>query len=108
MTISRDLLSRAIMPDDPSGSPPPGTTPNFDHPPNMRTAGLAVIFGCFAVATLAVLMRLYTRLFLERRFRPSDCEPCWPFPLSLSLMPPRRDTCCLGKNWAALEVTNIR
>ena len=58
--------------DGPAGTPPVGVLPTFDDSRNMN---IAVIVGlCLASATLLVLMRMYTKLFLLRSRAYEDCE----------------------------------
>lgn len=59
---------------EPAGPPPPGVVPNFDNPPNMKSAGIGVLIAFFALASLALLLRLYTRFFIVRQFKVSDCK----------------------------------
>lgn len=65
--------SREELLQGPAGAPPPGVVPNFDNPPNLHRVGDAVLITCFVVATLALLLRVYTKLFLIRQFKISDC-----------------------------------
>ncbi|KAL8784312.1 MAG: hypothetical protein Q9195_009091 [Heterodermia aff. obscurata] len=50
----------------PAGAPPAGVRPNLDNPPNLNTASIAAIAVCEAFSALAVMIRLYTKLFLIR------------------------------------------
>ena len=58
----------------PAGTPPAGTQPNFENPPNLYTIiyiskALILIF-----TTLAVFIRIYTRHFLLRSMGYDDCK----------------------------------
>lgn len=50
----------------PAGTPPPGILPNFDKPPNLDIASHLSVAVQIVLASLAVLIRLYTRYFLLR------------------------------------------
>ncbi|KAL9055894.1 MAG: hypothetical protein Q9206_002973 [Seirophora lacunosa] len=54
--------------DGPALPPPPGVIPEFDHPPNMRTLSIAVEITGFVIATITLCIRMYTRIFVIRRF----------------------------------------
>ena len=58
----------------PAGSPPPGITPNFEDPANLNKAVILTLTLCLTFATLAMLMRIYTKLFLIRSWDYEDCE----------------------------------
>lgn len=56
-----------------AGKPPAGVMPNLQNPPNLNaflilTLTLALTFG-----TLAILMRMYTKLFIIRSVAYEDC-----------------------------------
>lgn len=46
--------------------PPPGVTPNFIDPPGQLGSNIALHAVCLTLVTIAVGMRLYTRLFVTR------------------------------------------
>ncbi|KAL8962779.1 MAG: hypothetical protein Q9193_000864 [Seirophora villosa] len=54
--------------DGPALPPPPGVVPQFDHPPNLKTISLAVEITGFLIATITLCIRMYTRIFVIRRF----------------------------------------
>ena len=58
----------------PAGTPPPGLLPNFQDPPNLNSALIFTVTICMAVATVVVVMRMYTKLFLIRSVAYEDCE----------------------------------
>ena len=58
----------------PAGPPPPGVKPNFDDPVNLNGLVISTLTLCLVFATLAVLMRIYTKLFLIRSWDYEDCE----------------------------------
>ena len=59
----------------PAMSPPPGVVPNFHNPPNLDVFVALTITLCVAFATLAVLLRMYTKVFILRALAWEDCRP---------------------------------
>ena len=60
----------------PAGTPPAGVTPNFDNPPNLNTYVVFTLVLCVSFATVALLIRFYTKLFLIRSIAYEDCKTC--------------------------------
>lgn len=58
---------RQSLLDGPALPPPPGVVPNFENPPNMRTLCVAVEITGFLIGTVALCIRMYTRIFIIRR-----------------------------------------
>lgn len=58
----------------PAGPPPSGVLPNFENPPNLNSEIIFTLTFCMAIATIAVLMRMYAKLFLIRSMAYEDCE----------------------------------
>ncbi|KXX79711.1 hypothetical protein MMYC01_203806 [Madurella mycetomatis] len=56
----------------PARAPPPGVVPNFDNPPNRTPEAIAVIAVCLFFSTAAVLLRIYSRVFILRKVRLED------------------------------------
>jgi hypothetical protein len=57
--------------------PPPGITPNFDHPRQNKWLEHYLVFGIGApLAFLALCQRFYTKIFLSRGLQLDDCEHC--------------------------------
>ncbi|GJD04055.1 Integral membrane protein [Colletotrichum higginsianum IMI 349063] len=53
--------------------PPPGETPNFDHPQDIYwTLNVAVLIVCNVLATVSFCLRCYVRLFVHRRILVAD------------------------------------
>ena len=46
--------------------PPPGVTPNFHHTTPVQVAFIAVFAVTFTLATIALVMRVYTRAFVVK------------------------------------------
>ena len=57
----------------PAMSPPAGVIPAFDHAPNLDIYVTMTITWCVIVATLAVLLRMYTKVFILRVLAWEDC-----------------------------------
>ncbi|KAH8432810.1 uncharacterized protein LDX57_010439 [Aspergillus melleus] len=56
----------------PAGSPPPGQQSNLKDPPNLETAGRAVLLFFWISASTLFLLRMYTKLFVIRKVKLSD------------------------------------
>ena len=67
---------QAIL-DGPAAEPPRGFTANFDNPPNSNVTFFFFLILCQTVATLVVLIRLYTKWFLLHSIMYEDCKSCW-------------------------------
>lgn len=59
----------------PAGKPPAGVTPNFVDPPNLDVIITLTIVLCITFATIAVFIRMYTKLLLVRSTVYEDCKP---------------------------------
>ena len=55
-------------------SPPAGVIPDFDHAPNLDIYVTMTITLCVTFATLAVLVRMYTKVFILRVLAWEDCR----------------------------------
>ena len=55
-------------------SPPAGVTPDFGHAPNLDIYVTTTITLCVIFATLAVLLRMYTKMFILRVLAWEDCR----------------------------------
>lgn len=60
----------------PAGTPPMGLLPSFDDSPIKYTPVTVTVSLCLVSATLLVLMRMYTKLFIIRSRAYEDCESC--------------------------------
>ena len=58
----------------PAVAPPTGSISNLDNPPNMNTVCYLTFYLCLICATLAVVMRIYTKHFLIHAIAYEDCE----------------------------------
>lgn len=70
-SIMNQAVKDAIL-DGPALAPPPGVKPNFVNPDNLAHPELAVLQ--LTIATLVVLMRIYTKLGVLRKMQAEDCE----------------------------------
>ncbi|KAJ5547758.1 hypothetical protein N7513_004992 [Penicillium frequentans] len=53
----------------PALAAPEGVTPNFDNPPNKNGLAWIVTTLCMVVATICLFLRLFVRLWLEKKLR---------------------------------------
>lgn len=58
----------------PAATPSPGILPNFDNPPNLNISIHLSAAICIPLASLAVLIRLYTKCFILRSIGYDDCK----------------------------------
>jgi hypothetical protein len=58
----------------PAGAPPPGVTPDFDSADNYKHRNIVLHSIVVAFTTIAVLVRLYTRAIVKKKFGVDDCE----------------------------------
>ncbi|KAI1827654.1 hypothetical protein F4861DRAFT_492070 [Xylaria intraflava] len=56
----------------PALAPPPGVIPRLVNPPSHRTATFATAIASLVVATLVIMMRLYTRVSVVRKISIAD------------------------------------
>ena len=62
-----------VMLNGPALTPPPGVKSNFVNPPNMDFIVILTISICTSFSTIAILLRLYTKLFVIRKIVFEDC-----------------------------------
>ena len=74
MSTEEIQASLQALLDGPAGRPPLGIVPNFQHPSNLDAIVFPTVAICLTTTTLAVLARLYTRLFLLRSIAREDCK----------------------------------
>ena len=60
--------------DGPAGMPPFGILPQFDNPPNLNAWLILTLTLCWTFGTVALLMRVYTKLFIIKTFACEDCK----------------------------------
>lgn len=55
--------------------PPPGKTPNFEHPKDvLRTVNFVTQSLCISLVTILVLIRVYTRAVIQKIVYKEDCK----------------------------------
>ena len=57
----------------PASTPPAGVVPNSHNPPNLNAFLIVTLTLALTFGTLAILMRLYTKLFIIRSVAYEDC-----------------------------------
>ena len=72
--MSLDPEQLQILLNGPAGTPPVGLTPNFNNPPNLDTYVILTICICITLATVTVLLRMYTKIFITRSLAYEDCK----------------------------------
>ncbi|KAJ5762411.1 uncharacterized protein N7511_005793 [Penicillium nucicola] len=70
--MSQEALAKVLA--APALVPPPGVTANFDNPPNGNTLAWAVTTFCTVVITLCMFLRVFARLWLDKRIRIEEGE----------------------------------
>jgi hypothetical protein len=63
----------------PALAPPPGVVPNFIDPPTNRSAIFAVFITCLVIMTLAVTIRMYTKILMLKKLAIEDCKSTQAF-----------------------------
>jgi hypothetical protein len=54
--------------------PPDGVVPSFDAPESNAKMVVIASVACLVVATLALCMRVYTRVAVSKKFELTDCK----------------------------------
>lgn len=57
----------------PAMAPPPGLYSNFIDPSNLDVYVIITLVFCMTFSTVAVLVRMYTKIFLIRKVLVEDC-----------------------------------
>ena len=71
MTAQEQIQSLLLQP---AAKPPVGQASNLNNPPNLDGPVVAIITLCMTIATLAILMRTYTKALLVRSLAYEDCK----------------------------------
>ena len=74
MTAEQSQAALRTLLEGPAMSPPPGVTPNFHDPPNLDAFIALTLAVCVTFSTLAVLLRMYTKVFILRALAWEDCR----------------------------------
>lgn len=77
MTKSLEEFKAELL-NGPAMIPPPGVTSQFDDPPNLEQLTIAVFTICIFVATIAVVLRMWTKLLIIRQTTLDDCISSCP------------------------------
>lgn len=67
MSLSSSELEALLA--APAMQAPAGITPNFDNPPNQNGLAWFVTTFCMVIATACLLVRLYSRVWQQRKLR---------------------------------------
>ena len=76
MTPEQAQAALQTLLEGPAMSPPAGTIPNFHDPPNLDAFVALTIALCVTFGTLAVVLRMYTKVFILRALAWEDCKSC--------------------------------
>ncbi len=91
----------------PAGKPPAGVLPNFQNPPNLNAFLILTLTLVLTFGTLAILMRMYTKLFIIRSVAYEDCTFTQLVPPICILMLLR---CChvrMGRAWGRGNILSL-
>lgn len=58
----------------PASDPPPGVTANFESPENQNYQIYSINIALCLTGTVVLLLRLYTRMFLQKTIAIDDCK----------------------------------
>lgn len=74
MTTLSPELREALL-EGPAAPPPPGIVLNFvDRPNELLIAGRTLLLVLWSLAFVVLAIRIYTKAFIIRSFRVSDCK----------------------------------
>lgn len=73
MSVMATTAAEQAKLNGPAMAPPPGAVPNFVDPPNLDHIVILVLTLCMSFSTIAVLLRMYTKLFVLRKIAFEDC-----------------------------------
>lgn len=66
--------AQAVLLEGPAIRPPKGVVPDFDNPPNQRIVGWIIVPLCSAISSIAMALRLYSRVVVLKKFMIEDCK----------------------------------
>lgn len=110
MSMSPEQTQAALrtLLEGPAMSPPAGVVPNFDDPANLDVYFNVTITLCIAFSTVAVILRMYTKVCILRVLAWEDCEFCFlsqdVAPIYL-LLPLRCHCPCMGTSASPNSLT---
>ena len=70
--------SKAMLLNGPALPPPPGVTSQFVDPPNLEQLTIGIFTTCIFLATVAVVLRMWTKLLIIRQTTLDDCISSCP------------------------------
>ncbi len=91
----------------PAGEPPAGVLPNFQNPPNFNTFLILTLTLVLTFGTLAILMRMYTKLFIIRSVDYEDCTFTQLVPPICILMLLRCYHVRMGRAWGRGNILSL-
>ena len=68
------MANDTLLAQTPGLEPPPGITPNFENPPSIQSISYAVSAICLFITTLAVGLRIFTKIRVDRNLKLEDCQ----------------------------------
>lgn len=74
LTHEQSMVALEALLNGPAAPPPAGVTSDFTDPANLHVVGTVVLVLCLTLSMLAVLIRMYTKLFIIRSIAPEDCK----------------------------------
>ncbi|MCJ1242663.1 hypothetical protein MMC14_010672 [Varicellaria rhodocarpa] len=66
------MANDTLLAQTPGLEPPPGITPNFENPPSIQSISYAVSAICLFITTLAVGLRIFTKIRVDRNLKLED------------------------------------
>ena len=72
MATALDKFKAQLL-NGPALPPPPGVTPNFVNPANLDKLTIAIFTLCMILATLTVILRMWTKICIIRQTSIDDC-----------------------------------
>jgi hypothetical protein len=73
--MATGLSSDVDLSQVPAAAAPPGVTFDFNNPDNYKHENIILHSVVLAFTTVAVFIRVYTRIMITRSFGIDDCEP---------------------------------
>ena len=105
MTTQERIQSLLLQP---AAKPPVGQASNFNNPPNLDGPVITMITLFITLATLAVLMRTYTKALLIRSLAYEDCESKYETVLQVQMVTMTRcyySRMGIDRPWMALKIS---
>lgn len=84
MTSTQEQLTQLLS--GPAGTPPPGVNPDTNNLSSNQTYTILVLVLGLTFSTLAIIIRIYTKIFLMRTRAYEDCRSQYPLHLLLTAL----------------------